>query len=200
MSKNPKGGGDNIKCVIVGDGSVGKTCLLMTYISKKFPSEYIPTTCDNHRHTMLVDGKNYALGLWDTAGQEEYDRLRPLSYPETDVFVVCYSIVNPSSFINITQKWVPELESHASGVPIILVGTKTDLRNDAAMIAQLKKKNETLVTTAQADAAAKKIGAVKNLECSALTREGLENVFVEAVRAANAHKAQHSSSGCCVLL
>jgi len=200
MSK--KGGGENIKCVIVGDGAVGKTCLMMTFISNKFPSDYIPTTCDNLRHTMVVDGFTVGVGLWDTAGQEEYDRLRPLSYPETDVFIVCYSVINPVSFENITQKWMPELESHAPGVPIVLVGTKTDLKTDQAMLAQLKKKNEKVITSLQEEAVARKIGASKFLECSALTRENLETVFLDAVRAAKQHKAQQkaASAGCCTLL
>jgi Ras-related C3 botulinum toxin substrate 1 len=52
----------------------------------------------------MVDGKPISLGLWDTAGQEDYDRLRPLSYPQTDVFLVCFSIVSPPSYDNVLSK------------------------------------------------------------------------------------------------
>lgn len=52
----------------------------------------------------MVDGKPISLGLWDTAGQEDYDRLRPLSYPQTDVFLICFSIVSPPSFDNVKAK------------------------------------------------------------------------------------------------
>lgn len=71
---------------------------------------------------MQVDGIQVSLGLWDTAGQEDYDRLRPLSYPQTDVFLICFSIASPSSFENVTSKWYPEIKHHCPDAPIILVG------------------------------------------------------------------------------
>ena len=72
--------------------------------------------------------------MWDTAGQEDYDRLRPLSYPDTDVILMCFSVDSPDSLENIPEKWTPEVKHFCPNVPIILVGNKKDLRNDPATI------------------------------------------------------------------
>jgi len=189
----------NIKCVVVGDGAVGKTCLLISYTTNAFPGEYIPTVFDNYSANVMVDGKPINLGLWDTAGQEDYDRLRPLSYPQTDVFLVCFSVISSSSFENVKTKWVPEIQHHAPNVPILLVGTKSDLRKDDSTIKQLSSRNQKMVTLESAQRMSKEIGAVNFLECSALTQEGLKQVFDEAIRAAMAIPKKKPRNPCDLL-
>ncbi|RVX16471.1 Rac-like GTP-binding protein ARAC6 [Vitis vinifera] len=117
-----------IKCVTVGDGAVGKTCLLISYTSNTFPMDYVPTVFDNFSANVVVNGATVNLGLWDTAGQEDYNRLRPLSYRGADVFILAFSLISKASYENVSKKWIPELKHYAPGVPIVLVGTKLEPR------------------------------------------------------------------------
>ena len=189
----------NIKCVVVGDGAVGKTCLLISYTTNAFPGEYIPTVFDNYSANVMVDGKPVNLGLWDTAGQEDYDRLRPLSYPQTDVFLICFSIISPTSYENVKSKWFPEICHHCPGVPIVLVGTKMDLRSDTRAKNDLKARGLHVVSQSEGQQRAKDVGAVAYYECSALTQDGLKTVFDGAIRAAM-NKPKSKKKGNCSIL
>jgi len=174
---------ETIKLVVIGDGAVGKTCLLISYANNKFPEDYIPTVFDNYVVNLTAGDRNIELGLWDTAGQEEYDRLRPLSYANAQVFLICFSLVNPVSFENVSAKWYPEVMHFCPEVPQILVGTKLDARNDQATIERLKNQGQKPVSTEQGQELARKIKAVRYMECSAKTNEGLKAVFDEAIKA-----------------
>lgn len=189
----------NIKCVVVGDGAVGKTCLLISYTTNAFPGEYIPTVFDNYSANVMVDGKPINLGLWDTAGQEDYDRLRPLSYPQTDVFLICFSVISRASKDNVKAKWHPEINNHCPGTPVVLVGTKADLRDDPQTQKQLSEKNMKMVSADDAEGLRADINAVTYVECSALTQDGLKNVFDEAIRAALSPKKTTNKSVCTLL-
>ena len=172
----------SIKCVVVGDGAVGKTCLLISYTSNAFPKEYVPTVFDNYSANVTLEGKTINLGLWDTAGQEDYDRIRPLSYPSTDIFLICFSLVSPASYENIKTKWYPEVSHHCPSAASILVGTKLDLREDPNYQQELQEKKLSPISTSQGEKLAKEVKAVKYLECSALTRDGLEDIFINAIK------------------
>ena len=175
-----------IKATAVGDGAVGKTCALIAFTSNSFPEDYVPTVFDSYETQMEVHGRTYQLTLCDTAGQEDYDTLRPLSYRGTDVFLLCFCVSSWNSFENVSQRWIPELQKHAPDVPIILVGTKSDCRADPTCQA---------ISQAEAQAVAHRLGARKYVECSAKTQEGLNAVFESAVLAAITPK----QSSCCVI-
>jgi len=171
------------KLLILGDGAVGKTCMIISYANKTFPTPYVPSLCDTYTATVEFEGETYSLGLWDTAGGEDYDRLRPLSYPQTDVFLICFKVTWPISFENIRDKWVPEVRHYCPDVPFLIVATQIDLRDDSDVVEKLAKQKQRPVTTEEGETLAQQLGAAKYVECSALTQEGLNNVFDEAINA-----------------
>ena len=171
-----------IKCVVVGDAAVGKTCAIKQFTANASPVEHIPTVSDDYSVDLTVDDKPIHLRLWDTAGVEDYDKLRLLSYSETDVFIIAYSVVQPSSFENVKDKWIPEIRQHCPKVPIIFVGMKIDLRDKKDTIQILRKQGLKPITYEMGFKLAKASGLAMFLECSALTRKGLKNVFGEAIR------------------
>uniref|UniRef100_A0A2N9FFI8 Uncharacterized protein n=1 Tax=Fagus sylvatica TaxID=28930 RepID=A0A2N9FFI8_FAGSY len=134
-----------IKCVTVGDGAVGKTCMLISYTSNTFPTDYVPTVFDNFSANVVVDGSTVNLGLWDTAGQEDYNRLRPLSYRGADVFILAFSLISKASYENVAKKWIPELRHYAPGIPIILVGTKLGVAMGVKLSAVFQYSNPRLI-------------------------------------------------------
>ncbi|PSS10201.1 Rac-like GTP-binding protein [Actinidia chinensis var. chinensis] len=171
-----------IKCVTVGDGAVGKTCMLISYTSNMFPTDYVPTVFDNFSANVVVDGSTVNLGLWDTAGQEDYNRLRPLSYRGADVFLLAFSLISKASYENIYKKWIPELRHYATTTPIVLVGTKLDLREDKQYLSD--HPGVTLISTTQAKELRKMIGAAAYIECSSKTQQNVKLVFDTAIKVA----------------
>jgi len=174
-----------IKIVLVGDGAVGKSYFARTYIEDYFPDDYIPTVFDDRSTTLSLESlpdSLYNIDLYITAGQEDYDRLRPLSYPQTDVFLVFFSIISPASLCNVEAKWIAEVRHQCPNTPIILIGSKIDLRTDADTLSRLKEKNLVPITREEGRDMAKKMGAVKYLECSSLTQQGLREILEESVR------------------
>ena len=128
--------------------------------------------------------------------QDDFDCLRPLCYPGTDVFLLCFSVVSPTSFHNISDKWVPEITAHCPGTPIMLVGTQSDLRNDVKMLIELANYNEKPVTEADVRRKVKEISAYSYTECSALTQKNLKDVFDAAILVAlNYAGSRHGKHG-----
>ncbi|KAJ6087335.1 hypothetical protein N7467_006249 [Penicillium canescens] len=184
------------KMVLLGDGACGKTSALNVFTRGFFPTVYEPTVFENYVHDIFVDGTHVELSLWDTAGQEEFDRLRALSYEDTHVLMLCFSVDSPDSFENVSSKWIAEINDNCPGVRVVLTALKCDLRKD-------DDQNDTdAITFDQGLAKAKEIGAVKYLECSAVQNRGIRESFYEAAKVAMEVKptGQSTSSQKCVIL
>ncbi|XP_055470621.1 rho-related GTP-binding protein RhoD [Psammomys obesus] len=176
----PNSGRSVVKVVLVGDGGCGKTSLMMVYADGAFPDRYNPTVFERYTVNVQMKGKPVSLQLWDTAGQDDYDRLRPLFYPKADVLLLCFDVTNPNSFDNVANRWYPEVTHFCKGVPIIVVGCKTDLRKDKAVVNSLRKKRLEPVTYHKGQDMARSVKAVAYLECSARLHDNVEAVFQEA--------------------
>jgi cell division control protein 42 len=187
----------NVKCVVVGDGAVGKTCLLMSYCMNQFLNAHVPTVCETFSKKVFVDNSEYNISFFDTAGQEEFDRLRVLSYHNTDVFLVCFSVVRPYSYDNIKSIWLPEILHHTPNAKFILVGTQIDLRVETLKIKELLAKNLKPITFQQGEKLAKETKAFIYAECSSLTQKGLNNVIEQVL---NASKVQKNVRKRCIFL
>lgn len=232
-----------IKCVVVGDKDVGKIPLLLTFTvgcpisfviveNPHFFLEhchvfffvfssfsYIPTVFDNYCANIVVDGEAVNLGLWDTSGQEE-TRLRWTSYPQTDVFVICFSLEKRETCLSffrsqrqnsmqvmffmfglftvehVSTLWEPELYHHVPSVPTILVGI-TGLEKSE----ESKDENDNVgrITKEEGEAKAKEIGAYRYFECDLESPSSVVPVFFESVRACRAPRSKPQKSGDCSL-
>eukprot|EP01119_Soliformovum_irregulare_P008390 TRINITY_DN21509_c0_g1_i1.p1 TRINITY_DN21509_c0_g1~~TRINITY_DN21509_c0_g1_i1.p1 ORF type:complete len:215 (-),score=32.75 TRINITY_DN21509_c0_g1_i1:103-747(-) len=205
----------NLRCVVVGDGAVGKTSIISQYHKNVFPTDYTPTVFDNISTDVVVNGRLFHVDVWDTAGQEVYERLRPLSYPQAEIFVLVFSVVSPASFDNIKRRWFPEVTWYSPGVPTLLVGNRIDERDHSEdyrsqTISQMEGAGNGspnsyratgFITKNQGLEMARHIGAFSYIECSALTQVGLHDVFKEIVRCV-AHideETKRKSKGCLVM-
>lgn len=184
-----------------------------------FPQVYEPTVFENYVHDIFIDGQSVQLSLWDTAGQEEFDRLRALSYSDTHCIMLCFSIDSPDSLENVQLKWVGEIADHCEGVKLVLVALKCDLRNQEEE-AQVREdelfnpysqnsgpyaQQKRLISYDEGLAVAKKVGALRYLECSAKKNRGVNEAFSEAARCAlnarpkGANDNEPEKKGCVVM-
>jgi len=189
------------KLVIVGDGACGKTSLLSVFTLGYFPKDYQPTVFDNYVSVCRVDGREVQLTIWDTAGQEDYERLRPLSYNKAHVILIAFAVNAPDSLENVPTKWFDEVNRLCPGTPIVLVGLKSDLRDDPEAIEDMRRKSLRFVESQTGERVARTIGAKRYIECSALTGSNVDRVFEVATRAAllvrDGNQSEDVSGGKC---
>lgn len=174
----------SVKCVLVGDSAVGKTALLVRFTSETFPDTYKPTVFDNTGVEVYMDGVQISLGLWDTAGNDNLRQVRPRSYQQADVVLICYSVANPNSLASVQHKWIAEVRENLPKVPVLVVATQTDLREIGAY-------RGSCISAAEGRRVAQEVHAKGYLECSSLNNRGVQQVFECAVRTAvNQYKKQ----------
>jgi len=179
------------KLIIVGDGAIGKTCLIQRFLAKGYVEDYTPTMFNDLPLTIAFDDEitgewqrfenadgspnapeedKRTFNLWDTAGQESFETLRELTYPKTHVIVMGYEVSSQTSLENARTKWKDELDTRANQceitktAPRVLVGTMVDKRHDASAAG---KSIEQFVSPAAAYAMAKEMGCVAWIETSA---------------------------------
>jgi len=177
------------KLVLLGDGACGKTSLLNVFTRGYFPTVYEPTVFENYVHDIFVDNVHIELSLWDTAGQEEFDRLRSLSYDDTHAIMLCFSVDSKDSLENVESKWVGEIAENCQGVKLVLVALKCDLReqgadDEAAEEGGQQREKKEMINYDQGLEVARRIGALRYLECSAMRNRGVNEAFTEAARVA----------------
>ena len=195
-----------IKCVVVGDAGVGKSSLIKSYNTPDFISlgEYSTTMIDDYyEKEVKVNGVTVRLGIWDTAGNEEYiyDKQRRLLYQTTDVFVICFSLVKRSSFASARATWYPQVRFYGRDAPVLLVGTKLDLREYQERGLVESEDRVAIVTKDDGEKMMKDMYAVTYVECSAVTTCEIKRVFDEAAKAAfkprQKEEKRHSRCDCC---
>lgn len=191
----------SIKMVVVGSPNVGKSSWIISVETGKFPTHGIPTVLDDVSVLREVDGIEYSISLWDTLGIEDYNRLRPLSYPQTDVFVLFYSVSSPGIFSSIPTFWKEELKLHCPNVPILLVGGKCDLRYDNDVLEELERKQLKPISFEEGQEVAKLIQASGFIECSSATYKGVETVLQQALQLAiDARKNTNTNNRQCICM
>ncbi|XP_039696670.1 rho-related GTP-binding protein RhoD isoform X1 [Pteropus medius] len=159
--------------------------------SQRQAVSYTPTVFERLTVNLQMKGKPVNLQIWDTAGQVDYDRLRPLFYPDASVLLLCFDVTSPHSFDNVFNRWYPEVNHFCKEVPIIVVGCKTDLRKDRSLVKKLRKNRLEPVTYHRGQEMARSVGAVAYLECSALLHENVHAVFQEAAEVALSSRSRN---------
>jgi small GTP-binding protein len=166
-----------LKLVIVGDGCVGKTSLLFAYGANTFQKNYEPTVFENYLSVVTINKKEVEMSLVDTAGQEDLDRLRPLSYSDADVILICFSVSDTTSFLNVPNKWIPEIRHYCPHTPVVLVATKKDLREQNGSRRFLEKFGQASLQTDEGRVMCTRVRADAYVESSSKTFDGVQMLF-----------------------
>ncbi|KAL9643562.1 hypothetical protein ABK040_010175 [Willaertia magna] len=197
---------EHYKYVVVGNGNVGKTCMSMVLtVGRLADFDFIPTVYDNYvidYEDEPFNNKLIKLSIWDTAGSDSFDRLRPLYYPQTDLFILCFSVANyykiVDSFDSITKNWMVELKHYNPETPILLCATKIDLRENKKELFKLLKLENPIISKEEGEAKAKEIGAIGYIETSSFNFIGFDNLnkYLTCLAMVGNKKEKKSNKSC----
>eukprot|EP01106_Pelomyxa_sp_JSP_P003097 TRINITY_DN1462_c0_g1_i1.p1 TRINITY_DN1462_c0_g1~~TRINITY_DN1462_c0_g1_i1.p1 ORF type:complete len:462 (-),score=77.16 TRINITY_DN1462_c0_g1_i1:38-1423(-) len=180
----------SLKVTVVGDSAVGKTATITTFTFGRYQEVPMMGIFDVPQKTLQISGHVITLSLWDTNGEPDYDRLRVLSYPRTDIFIVMYSVTSKNSLSTVETKWIPEITSQCPSVPFVLVGNKIDLRSRESL-------NPDMVTLTEGETVAKKY-KVHSTEISATENRNVVQLFEGLVWLVLQNVPHHKQSNCCL--
>eukprot|EP00299_Pterocystis_sp_00344_P005074 c163_g1_i1.p1 GENE.c163_g1_i1~~c163_g1_i1.p1 ORF type:complete len:287 (+),score=67.44 c163_g1_i1:536-1396(+) len=169
-----------LKCVVVGAQSTGKSSFVVTAVTGQFPEQPLSTFIENSLTNAVINGRSITIAFWDGLRNENFSRLRVLSYPQTNVFLMCFAVNHRDSFERVTSEFVPEIRQRCPKVPILLVGLKSDLRESSGSNPEIPSDTNSFVTREEAIACSNKIKAVEYLECSALNKTGLQEIVLRS--------------------
>mmetsp|Transcript_11636 Transcript_11636/g.17228 ORF Transcript_11636/g.17228 Transcript_11636/m.17228 type:complete len:200 (+) Transcript_11636:50-649(+) len=176
----------SLKLVLLGDSVCGKTTLIHTFIKKEYPETYEPTVSEQESGNITIQKKKFKLSIWDTAGNSDYARLRPLAYPKTHSCILFYAIDNRESFDHVNDFYEEYRESEPE-TEVILVGTHVERRG--------KEEEGEYITKEEGEEKQEEIGASYFMEISTKSEKDARLVIENAVRAGLPE--DYFSTGCC---
>ena len=204
---------ENVRCTLIGDERVGKTSILLSYQADTYPSEYVKTEFDSYSKRTKYKDLSINLLLYDVGGQADLESFEKLDRLQTDVFLLCFSVDDRTSFENVSTKWLemvkrcwlsPEdgqakksnrmSESDLMNPIVLLVGCKTDRKTDKSVIMKHSELvARPLVTSKEAVTLSKSIEAYKYMECSSRNGTGVVQIFTQVIKAVQERRNYFSS-------
>ena len=167
---------EQFKIILLGDSGVGKTAIINRYCKELFDEDLDPTVGMNYQQKFItINNELVKLAIWDTAGQEKYRTLTRQFYRNVDGAILVYDISDKSTLTNLEEIWIPELKENAqTAMQMILVGNKSDLKNDPEYADKIVKTEEGMNIARK--------NATLFVEASAKFSEGVQNAFEELVQ------------------
>ncbi|CAL1527545.1 unnamed protein product [Lymnaea stagnalis] len=188
----------DLKCVVVGDDSVGKTSMLMGYATNRYPTQHVPSVFDNYAGSLKLAGRLIQMQIIDTQQYEENPKFRHSLYSGTNIFVVCFSVIRPESLNHVEEVWLPEIRTYAPKTPFILVGAQADLRSAETILQMLSTTGQQPVTSAEGAAVARRTGAACYIETSPEVEKNVRKLINGAI--ASILKVKTPDSSACSVL